>query len=43
MYSDTGGEGPAVVLLHGVLMDGTLWSDIVDTLRGRYRCIVPAQ
>ncbi|MYI21087.1 MAG: alpha/beta hydrolase, partial [Acidimicrobiia bacterium] len=25
MYSDTGGEGPVVVLLHGVLMGGSLW------------------
>ena len=30
-----------MVLLHGVLMNGTLWDDVVDRLRGRYRCIVP--
>ena len=24
VYSDTGGDGPVVVLLHGVLMNGTL-------------------
>ncbi len=41
MYSDTGRGGPVVVLLHGVLMNGTLWDGIVDRLRGRYRCIVP--
>ena len=41
LYSDTGGTGPPVVFLHGVLMNGTLWNDIVDQLRGRYRCIVP--
>ena len=41
MYSDTGGSGPPVVFLHGVLMNGTLWSDVVDRLRDRYRCIVP--
>ena len=41
VYSDTGGDGPAVVLLHGVLMNGTLWDDVVDRLRGRYRCIIP--
>ena len=41
MYSDTGGDGPVVVLLHGVLMNGTLWEDVVDGLRDRYRCIVP--
>ena len=41
MYSDTGGDGPVVVFLHGVLMNGTLWDGIVDKLRGRYRCLVP--
>lgn len=41
MYSDTGGNGPPVVFLHGVLMNGTLWNDVVDRLCGRYRCIVP--
>ena len=42
LYSDTGGSGPPVVFLHGVLMNGTLWNDIVDQLCDhRYRCIVP--
>ena len=41
MYLDTGGNGPPVVFLHGVLMNGTLWDDIVGDLRDRYRCIVP--
>ena len=41
MYSDTGGPGPVVLLLHGVLMNGTVWTQVVDALRGRYRCIVP--
>ena len=41
MYSDTGGDGPVVVLLHGVLMGGTLWDTVVEGLRDRYRCIVP--
>ena len=36
VYSDTGGDGPVVVLLHGVLMNGTLWDGVVDRLRGRY-------
>ena len=40
-YSDTGGDGPVVVLLHGVLMNGTVWDRVVDGLRDRYRCIVP--
>ncbi len=41
MYSDTGGDGPVVVLLHGVLIGGTLWDTVTDGLRDRYRCIVP--
>ena len=41
MYADSGGSGPPVVFLHGVLMNGTLWSDVVDGLRDRYRCIIP--
>ena len=41
MYSDTGGDGPVVVFLHGVLMNGTLWASLVDDLRHGYRCIVP--
>ena len=41
MYSDTGGDGPAVVLLHGVLMNGSLWDEVVEGLSDRYRCIVP--
>ena len=40
-YTDTGGDGPVVVLLHGVLMNGSLWYGVVDGLRDRYRCIVP--
>ena len=30
-----------MVLLHGVLMNGSLWDEVVDGLRGSYRCIVP--
>ncbi|MXV98250.1 MAG: alpha/beta hydrolase [Acidimicrobiaceae bacterium] len=41
MYSDTGGDSPAVVFLHGVLTNGSLWDPIVDKLCDRYRCIVP--
>ncbi|WP_419946646.1 alpha/beta fold hydrolase [Candidatus Poriferisodalis sp.] len=41
MYSDTGGDGAVVVLLHGVLTSGSLWDDVVEGLRDRYRCIVP--
>ena len=40
-YSDNGGDGPPVVFLHGVLMNGTLWSEVIDQLPDRYRIIVP--
>ncbi len=40
-YEDTGGEGPAVVLLHGLMMDGTVWRQVVDDLRSDYRCLLP--
>ncbi|MEU9203315.1 alpha/beta hydrolase [Streptomyces sp. NPDC048332] len=40
-YGDTGGDGPVVVLLHGVAMDGSLWRHVVAGLREDYRCIVP--
>ena len=32
VYSDTGGDGPVVVLLHGVLMSGSLWDEVVGGL-----------
>ena len=40
-YDDTGGSGPVVVLLHGLLMDGSLWRHVVADLRSDYRCVVP--
>ena len=40
-YRDTGGDGPVVVLLHGVAMDGSLWDDVVAGLGDGVRCIVP--
>lgn len=38
---DTGGEGPVVVLLHGLLMDHTLYRDVVADLARDHRCVVP--
>ena len=38
---DTGGDGPVVVLLHGALVDGRLWSGVVDALAPEHRCVVP--
>lgn len=40
-YADSEGPGPAVVLLHGVLMDETLWSGVVEALGPQVRCVVP--
>ena len=40
MYFDSGDDGPVVVLLHGVLMNGTVWNTVVAGLGDRYRCIV---
>jgi pimeloyl-ACP methyl ester carboxylesterase len=40
-YHDTGGEGPCVVLLHGVLMNETVWREVVNRLRAEFRCVVP--
>src|SRR5436190_633286 len=40
-YDDSGGDGPIVVLLHGVTMDGTLWRNVVAELREDHRCVVP--
>jgi pimeloyl-ACP methyl ester carboxylesterase len=40
-YQDTGGDGPVVVLLHGLLMDETLWTGVVAELAADHRCVVP--
>ncbi len=40
-YEDTGGEGPPIVLLHGLLMDGAQWRKVVPELRADHRCVLP--
>jgi len=40
-YEDTGGDGPALVLLHGLIMDGSVWRPVVEELRGEARCVLP--
>jgi pimeloyl-ACP methyl ester carboxylesterase len=40
-YEDTGGEAPAIVMLHGLIMDGSLWRHVVEDLRADYRCVLP--
>ncbi len=40
-YEDTGGEGPVLVLLGGLVMDGSVWDPVVELLRDEFRCVVP--
>jgi pimeloyl-ACP methyl ester carboxylesterase len=40
-YEDTGGDGPIIVLLHGLLMDGAQWRHVVTDLRADFRCVMP--
>lgn len=39
-YEDSGGDGPAVVFSHGLLMDGSMFEPQVAALKSRCRCIV---
>ena len=39
--NDAGDRGLFQRLLHGVLLNGTVWAEVVYALRDRYRCIVP--
>jgi pimeloyl-ACP methyl ester carboxylesterase len=40
-YEDTGGDGPVLVLLHGLVMDGAVWLSVISELGGEYRCVTP--
>ncbi len=40
-YEDTGGNGPVIVLVHGLIMDGSLWRHVIEDLRTDFRCIAP--
>jgi pimeloyl-ACP methyl ester carboxylesterase len=40
-YRDTGGDGPTVVLLHGLLMDSSLWDGVIDEMSADHRCVAP--
>jgi pimeloyl-ACP methyl ester carboxylesterase len=40
-YEDTGGDGPVVVLLHGFVMDSSLWAKVIPELAAEFRCIAP--
>jgi pimeloyl-ACP methyl ester carboxylesterase len=38
---DSGGEAQPIVFAHGLVMDHTEWSGVIDHLARDYRCIVP--
>ncbi|HEY6550790.1 MAG TPA: alpha/beta hydrolase [Solirubrobacterales bacterium] len=38
-YEDTGGEGPVLVLVPGLVMDHRQWERVVPELRDEFRCI----
>jgi pimeloyl-ACP methyl ester carboxylesterase len=35
------GEGPPIVFMHGLLVDGRLWRKVTPLLEGEFRCLVP--
>jgi len=40
-YQDTGSDGPPLVLLHGLMMDSSLWDGPVADLSADHRCVAP--
>ncbi|MCX4418990.1 alpha/beta fold hydrolase [Streptomyces mirabilis] len=40
-YRDTGGDGPVLVLLHGLMMDASLWEETITELAADHRCVAP--
>src|SRR5437763_9041930 len=40
-YFDTGGDGPVLLFVHGLLATPALWTPVVERLSGEARCIVP--
>ena len=38
-YEDSGGDGPTIVFLHGLLMDSSLWAGPIAELAGEHRCV----
>ena len=40
-YTDTGGDGPVLVLLHGLMMDASLWDEVIAGLSPELRCVAP--
>ena len=40
-YEDTGGVGPTILLLHGLMMDSSLWHEVIADLSVDHRCVAP--
>jgi pimeloyl-ACP methyl ester carboxylesterase len=40
-FSDSGGDGPPVLLLHGCPFSKFVWRNVVPRLSGRFRCVAP--
>ncbi len=40
-YTDSGGDGPVLVLLGGVSMDGSVWDPVAGDLEREHRVVVP--
>lgn len=40
-YEDSGGDGPPLLLIHGLLMDGSMWSPVLEQLGGEHRVVRP--
>jgi pimeloyl-ACP methyl ester carboxylesterase len=40
-YEDSGGDGPPIVLCHGLMMNAALWDEVVEELAPSYRCLRP--
>lgn len=38
---DTGGDGQPIVFGHGLVMDHTEWTDVIEKLTPEFRCVVP--
>jgi pimeloyl-ACP methyl ester carboxylesterase len=40
-YEDSGGDGRSIVFAGGLIMDATLWQDVVARIEPGFRCVVP--
>ncbi|MGH2632428.1 MAG: alpha/beta fold hydrolase, partial [Tepidiformaceae bacterium] len=40
-YEDTGGDGPALVFLHGWCDSAESWASTIEAFRSGFRCIAP--